>query len=174
MDFWIATIGTIASVIGLPFAIAAAYQAWKAKRAAIGANAAATRAGKIVKNLTIGKELVEVKGLLRDLRRGIRWDDARELLTPISQTIVSHSAFVQNTPDLKVKFDQLKSALGNAEHALDEVKPVSPADEEKVPDAVYNQMESHFRAIGNALADFLGHLDLDNITINLKDDNDKT
>ena len=56
----------------------------------------------------------------------------------------------------------------SAETALNEVKPTSHDEEVKVPEAVYNQMEMHHRAIGKAMANFLGYLDLDNMK-NLED-----
>jgi hypothetical protein len=145
-DFWI---GAVIGIAGLVFSVKAFLEARKAATAA-------REAGRTVKIQTTTVDLTEFAQRLGKIQPRIRFVDARDLLDEVNRRLRRAIAPFAGDPVLKNAIEVLKKALQAASEALAAVRPTDAAKESEAPDAVYNGVEGHFRAISDALADLVG------------------
>jgi hypothetical protein len=144
--YWLAfAIGTG----GLVFAILAWIEARQAKRAA-------TAAGRTVKLQTVAIELVEIVQKLSKVQPGIRFNEARDLLSDASSRIHRATSPFASEPKLLEAIEITKEAIRSAQQALKSVRPTESAKELEAPDAVYYGIEADCAATSDALSDLIG------------------
>jgi hypothetical protein len=142
-------ISLIIGIAGLAFACLAWTEAKKAKKAA-------TAAGRTVKFQTVGIELSEIGQRLDRVQPGIRFNEARDLLTDTSRRVHRATAPFQKNPILSEAIEAAKQAVQGAQTSLKSVRPTEPVKEAEAPDAVYYGIEADCSAISSCVADLIG------------------
>jgi hypothetical protein len=144
--FWISQ---IIGVFGLYFAI----QAW---REAKQAKTAAKEAGRVVKAQSIAIELSEINQKLDQVQPGIRFAEARSLLTDCSRRVHRATSPFLKEPALTESIAAAKQAVETAQNSLKTVRPTDAAKETEAPDAVYYGIEADCSVISSCVADLIG------------------
>jgi hypothetical protein len=146
-EYWISVgIGSLGLILsGLSF-----LEAKKAKEAAI-------LAGRTVKAQSITIELAEVSQRLASIQLNIDYSGARDALTDAEMKIHRHTASLQVDQDFKNSIDTLRTSLGLANTALEQVIPVPGAP--NIPGVVYNAISKHYASICGQLYGIIGLLE---------------
>jgi hypothetical protein len=143
--FWISL---VIGGLGLLFSILAWVEAKKAKRAA-------TAAGRTVKLQTIAIELTEIVQKLDKIQPGIKFNDARDLISETSRRVHRATSPFSKEPQLADAIDSAKQAVQAAQTSLGKVRPEA-GKEADAPDAVYYGLEADCMVVSNAVSDLLG------------------
>jgi len=146
VDFWIFLVVGLAA---LTFSILAWMEAKKAKKAA-------TAAGRTVKLQTVTIELSEIGQKLDRVQPGIRFNEARDLLSDTSRRVHRATAPFSKEPKLSEAIEAAKQAVQNAQNSLKTVRPSEPGKEAEAPDAVYYGIEADCSVISSCVADLVG------------------
>jgi hypothetical protein len=146
IGFWITLIIGLA---GLLFSILAWIEAKKAKKAA-------TAAGRTVKVQTVTIELSEICQKLDRVQPGIRFNEARDLLSDTSRRVHRVTAPFSKEPNLSEAITTAKVAVQDALISLKSVRPTEPGQESETPNAVYYGIEAYCSAISSSVAEVLG------------------
>jgi hypothetical protein len=145
-DFWISS---AISLTGLYFSVRAFLEASRASRAAVAA-------GRNVKIQTATVELTEIVHKLDRIQPGIKFREARDILTEISWRFRRTTAPFGNEQRLKDSIQAVIDVVKSAQELLKGVKPESPAGETEAPDSVYFAIESACTTVGEKVADLTG------------------
>lgn len=147
IEFWIATVIGLASVVFSYIAFTAAKEA----------KTAATEAGKTVKIQTITIELTEIAQRLDKLDAELSFAEARDLLNEISRRLRRLIAPFQDKDDLSTACSNLKGALSEAKSSLDSVRPKEDTELDDLPvSTIYFAIQSHFSNISDFVAEIMG------------------
>ena len=144
--FWASLAVTIA---GLIFSVLAWIEAKKAK-------AAATAAGRTVKLQTVAIELSEIGQRLDRVQPGIRFNEARDLITEMSRRVHRATAAFSKEPKLAEAIVVLMQAVDAVQKSLKSVRPTEIGKEAEAPDAVYYGIEADCSTVSNSIADVIG------------------
>lgn len=149
LGFWIAQ---LIGGAGLLFAILAWVEAKKAKRAA-------TAAGRTVKLQTVAIELSEISQRLDRVQPGIRFNEARDLLSDTSRRVHRATAPFSKEANLSGSIEAAIQAVQAAQSSLKSVRPAEAGKETEAPDAVYYGIEADCSAVSSYVADLIGLLE---------------
>jgi hypothetical protein len=147
--FWISL---LIGGAGLVFAILAWIEAKKAKKAA-------TAAGRTVKLQTVAIELSEISQRLDRVQPGIRFNEARDLLSDTSRRVHRATAPFAKEANLSESIVAAVQAVQAAQNSLKSVRPAEPSKETEAPDAVYYGIEADCSAVSSCVADLIGLLE---------------
>lgn len=134
---------------GLVFSILAWVEAKRAKQAA-------TAAGRTVKLQTIAIELTEIVQKLDKVQPGIRFNEARDLISDTSRRVHRATSPFGSEPKLADAIESAKEAVQVAQDALKLVRPTGAGKESEAPDAVYYGIEAACSVISDAVSDLIG------------------
>lgn len=157
IEFWIFMVVGVAGVV---FSVMAYHEARAAKKAAF-------EAGKTVKIQTITIELTEIAQRLDKLDFDLKFSESRDLLNEISRRLRRLIAPFQDNEDLSACCQNLKNALDDAKHALEEVRPQALEDESP-PNTIYFATQGHFSNISSLVAEIMGLFEKRTIEVNDK------
>lgn len=154
-DFWISTgIG----LFGLYFSIRAFHEAKRAKKAAV-------EAGRTVKIQTVAIELSEVSQKLDAIEPDISFSEARNLLAEISRKLRRVTSPFADDLLLSEAISSLRDAMDAAQVSLKAVRPASEQGESEASSSVYYGIENDFSNINNLIADLIGLLEKNTISL---------
>jgi hypothetical protein len=144
--FWIAQAIGIA---GLYFSVLAWKEAKQAKKAAMAA-------GRTVKVQTIAIELTEIVQKLDKVQPGIRFSEARDLISETSRRIYRATSPFLKAVEFESAIVAARDAIEAAQSSIGRVRPTGVGKEAEAPDAVYYGIEADCAVISNAVSDLLG------------------
>jgi len=139
----------VLGIAGVVLSALAFSEARKAKKAA-------TLAGRTVKLQSIAIELGEILHKLDELERGVKFNEARDLLSEISKRVRRAVSPFTKDPDLSAPIEAVLTALTTAHESLKSVRPTDFTKEADTADSVYMGIEDNFLTITNCVADLLG------------------
>ena len=101
-------------------------------------------------------ELSEIGQKLDRVQPGIRFNEARDLITEMSRRVHRATAAFSKEPKLAEAISALLQAADAVQKSLKSVRPAEVGKEAEVPDVVYFGIEADCSTVSNCVADLIG------------------